>query len=50
MIIFGYELVDKAVKINATQSKIILSIYELFIESNGKMKYKDVFSQLDEKY
>ena len=50
MIIFWYELVDKAVKINATQSKIILSIYDLFIESNGKMKYKDIFSQLDEKY
>ncbi|MDD3263187.1 MAG: recombinase family protein [Candidatus Absconditabacteria bacterium] len=48
MIIFGYELdKDKKVQINTKQSNIISRAYDLFIESNGKISYKNLFEKLN---
>lgn len=50
MIIFGYELKDKRVQINNTQANIISRAYDLFIESNWKLKYQDMYEKLDREY
>ena len=47
MVIFGYELKDGKIQINESQSHIIARAYDLFIESNGKTKYKNMFQKLD---
>lgn len=50
MVIFGYELKDGKVQKNDKQSNMISRAYDLFIESDGKTKYKDMFVQLDKEY
>ena len=50
MVIFGYELKDKKIQINNVQSNIISRAYDLFIENDGKMKYKDMFKKLDKEH
>jgi len=47
MIIFGYELKDGKVQVNNIQANIISRAYDLFIESNWKLKYRDMFEKLD---
>ncbi len=47
MVIFGYELKDGKIQINKNQCNIISRAYDLFIESNWKLKYKDMFEKLD---
>ena len=47
MVIFGYELKDGKVQVNNIQAGIISRAYDLFIESNWKLKYRDMFEKLD---
>jgi hypothetical protein len=48
MIIFGYELdKEKKVQINTIQSNMISRAYDLFIENNGKISYKNLFERLN---
>jgi len=50
MIIFGYELKETKVQVNSNQSNIISRVYDLFIEGNGKTKYKVLFERVDKEY
>jgi len=50
MVIFWYELKDAKVQVNSNQSSIISRVYDLFIEGNGKTKYKDIFEKIDREH
>ncbi len=50
MVIFGYQLKDGKIQLNNAQANIISRAYDLFIESNWKLKYRDMFEKLDKEY